>query len=71
VDEEGLVSIDLIVNYDYGLEEDRSLRVRLRSCYCSSPFIDPTRATATKRAQAKRRYEDFKKKKNPARYVLV
>ena len=27
VDEEGLVSRDLIVNYDYGLEEDRSLRL--------------------------------------------
>ncbi|KAI9157534.1 hypothetical protein LWI28_024037 [Acer negundo] len=49
VDDEGLVSGDLRVNYNYGLEEDRLLLVRLRSIYCSSPFIDPTRASATKR----------------------
>ena len=60
VDEEGLVSGDLTVNYNYALEEDRSLRLRLRSYYCSSPFFDPTRASATKRAQEKRKYEDFK-----------
>ena len=71
VNEEGLVSGDLIVNYNFGLEEDRSLRVRLRSSYLSSPFIDPTRASATKRVQEKRKYEDFKKKKSPARYVMV
>ncbi|TXG52690.1 hypothetical protein EZV62_021859 [Acer yangbiense] len=64
VGDEGLVSGDLIVNYNYALEEDRSLRVRLRSYYCS-PFIDPTRASVTKRAQDKRKYEDFKKRKTP------
>ncbi|KAI9160554.1 hypothetical protein LWI28_009322 [Acer negundo] len=67
VDDEGLVSGDLRVNYNYGLEEDRLLRVRLRSVYCSSPFIDQTRASATKRAQDNRKYEEFKKKKNPIR----
>ncbi|KAI9161690.1 hypothetical protein LWI28_019790 [Acer negundo] len=65
VDDEGLVSGDLRVNYNYGLKEDLLLIVRLRSVYCSSPFIDPTRASATKRAQDKRKYEEFKKKKNP------
>ncbi|KAK0600104.1 hypothetical protein LWI29_011636 [Acer saccharum] len=70
VDEEGLVSGDLTVSYNYALEEDRSLRLRLRSYYCSSPFFDPTWASATKRAQEKRKYEEFKKKKSPLRYVL-
>ena len=71
LDEERLVSGDLMGNYNYALEEDRSLRVRLRSVYCSDPYIDPTRASATKRAQDRRKYEDFKKKKTPARYVLI
>ncbi|TXG62584.1 hypothetical protein EZV62_009578 [Acer yangbiense] len=66
-DEEGLVGGDLTVSYNYALEEDRSLRLRLRSYYCSSPFFDPTRASATKRAQEKRKYEEFKKKKTPLR----
>ncbi|TXG48668.1 hypothetical protein EZV62_024543 [Acer yangbiense] len=66
-DEEGLVSGDLTVSYNYALEEDRSLHLRLRSYYCSSPFFDPTRASATKRAQEKRKYEEFKKKKTPLR----
>ncbi|KAK0608148.1 hypothetical protein LWI29_026205 [Acer saccharum] len=48
--EEGLLSGDVRIDYNYALEEDRSLRVRLRSFYCSSPFIDPTRASAMKRA---------------------
>ncbi|KAK0603167.1 hypothetical protein LWI29_002107 [Acer saccharum] len=47
VDEEGLLSGDLMVDYNYVLKEDQSLRVRLRSFYCFSPFIDPTRASAT------------------------
>ncbi|KAK4834330.1 hypothetical protein QYF36_020886 [Acer negundo] len=64
VDDEGLVSGDLRVNYNYGLEEDRLLRIRLRLVYCSFPFIDLTRASATKRAQDKHKYEEFKKKKN-------
>ncbi|TXG62180.1 hypothetical protein EZV62_013543 [Acer yangbiense] len=66
-DEEGLVGGDLTVSYNYALEEDRSLRLRLRSYYCFSPFFDPTRASATKRAQEKRKYEEFKKKKTPLR----
>ncbi|KAK3221290.1 hypothetical protein Dsin_008315 [Dipteronia sinensis] len=62
-----IVSGDLRGDYNYAAEEDRSIRVRLRSAYCISPFIDPTQASATKREQDKGKYEAFKRKLKPAR----
>ncbi|KAK2663514.1 hypothetical protein Ddye_002088 [Dipteronia dyeriana] len=58
---------DLRTDYNYASEEDRSIRVRLRSAYCKSPFIDPTWASATKCAKDKRKYKAFKKKNKTVR----
>ncbi|TXG56764.1 hypothetical protein EZV62_018077 [Acer yangbiense] len=57
-----LVSGDMRVSYNYAAEEDRSIRVRLRSAYCKSPFLDPTRASEMKREGQKQKYEAFKRK---------
>ncbi|KAK2649182.1 hypothetical protein Ddye_016671 [Dipteronia dyeriana] len=56
----GLVSGDIRMGYNYAKEEDRSIRVRLRSAYCMSPFIDLTRASAKKLQQDKSKYDQFK-----------
>ena len=64
-----LVSGDM--SYNYAQEQDRSIRVRLRSAYCKSPFLDPTRASETKREGQKQKYEAFKKKTKPVRCVVV
>ncbi|TXG72978.1 hypothetical protein EZV62_001557 [Acer yangbiense] len=66
-----LVSGDIRVGYNYAAEEDRSIRVRLRSAYCKSPFFDPTRASETKHQGDKRKYEALKRKQKPDRYVVV
>ncbi|KAK2644973.1 hypothetical protein Ddye_020168 [Dipteronia dyeriana] len=63
----GLVSGDIRMGYNYAEEEDRSIRVRLRSAYCMSPFIDPTRASVNKLQQDKSKYDQFKKKAKAAR----
>ncbi|KAK0582693.1 hypothetical protein LWI29_028613 [Acer saccharum] len=60
-----LVSGDM--SYNYAVEQDRLIRVRLRSTYCKSPFLDPTRASETKREGQKQKYEAFKKKTKPVR----
>ncbi|KAK4859891.1 hypothetical protein QYF36_013652 [Acer negundo] len=62
-----LVSRDMRVGYNYVAEEDRSIQVRLRSGYCNSPFLDPTRAYEKKRQADKGKYEAFKRKQKPAR----
>ena len=66
-----LASGDTMFGYDYATEEERSIRFRMRSTYCKSPFIDPTRASEAKRESDKRKYEAFKKKQKLARYVIV
>ena len=66
-----LASGDTMFGYDYATEEERSIRFRMRSTYCKSPFIDPTRASEAKRESDKRKYEAFKKKHKVARYVVV
>ncbi|KAK2658172.1 hypothetical protein Ddye_004705 [Dipteronia dyeriana] len=66
-----LVSGDIRMGYNYVAEEDRSIRVRLRFAYCMSPFIDSTRASAKKLQQDKSKYDQFKRKAKPARYVIV
>ncbi|KAK3224380.1 hypothetical protein Dsin_011405 [Dipteronia sinensis] len=58
---------DVRVDYNYVVEEDRLIRVRLRSAYCISPFIDPTQASTAKHEQDKAKYEAFKRKLKPAR----
>ncbi|KAK0601324.1 hypothetical protein LWI29_023204 [Acer saccharum] len=60
-----LVSGDM--SYNYAVEQDRLIRVRLRSAYCKSPFLDPTRASETKREGQKQKYEAFKKKTKSVR----
>ncbi|KAK2633880.1 hypothetical protein Ddye_028672 [Dipteronia dyeriana] len=62
-----LVSGDIRMGYNYAEEEDQSIRVRLRSAYCMSPFIDPTRASVKKLQQDKSKYDQFKKKAKAAR----
>ncbi|KAI9201733.1 hypothetical protein LWI28_028275 [Acer negundo] len=62
-----LVIRDMRVGYNYVAEKDQSIRVRLRSGYCNSPFLDPTRAYETKRQADKGKYEAFKRKQKPAR----
>ena len=66
-----LVSGEMRVGFSYAAEQDRSIRVRLRSAYCKSPFIDPTRANETKREGDKGKYEAFKRKQKPTRFVVV
>ncbi|KAK0591330.1 hypothetical protein LWI29_000088 [Acer saccharum] len=66
-----LVSGDIRVSYNYAAEQDRSIRVRLRSAYCKSPFLDSTRASETKREGQKHKYEAFKRKTKPVRYAVV
>ncbi|KAK0572397.1 hypothetical protein LWI29_031051 [Acer saccharum] len=67
VDGSVLVSRDMRVSYNYVAKEDRSIRVRLQSAYCKSSFLDPTRATETKREGEKHKYEAFKRKTKPVR----